>query len=361
MNRNPDYFKLGLFVISALGLAAAFLIAFGAGEFLKKEFIVETYFDESVQGLDVGSEVKYKGIRIGTVKSISNPAEIYNVASNHVRVTFNIDDNTFVGQTGADSRERMIKAVEQGLEIQLSYKGITGGAYLEADYYPPKKSPLKIDWSPRHLYIPSRKSDFQEIGDAVSRVLDDFSKVDLDQTLTHVTELLADLHKKSRDLDLAAMGNNANALLKELRDTNARLSRALDSQEIKGLVTDTRETIQSVKHMVTQATPPLNQALTDLGAAARSTRNLTADLEQNLPGNVAAIAQQADAALVQMEATIRMIESLIQTNEGPIGQTLENFRRTSDNLKQLSRELKLYPGRILEGPPPSPLNETEAP
>ena len=57
MTRKANFFKLGLFVIIAFVLFAAFLIAFGAGEFMKKELIAETYFDESVQGLDIGSEV----------------------------------------------------------------------------------------------------------------------------------------------------------------------------------------------------------------------------------------------------------------------------------------------------------------
>ena len=52
------------------------LIAFGAGQFFKTETLAETYFNESVQGLNIGSEVKYKGVKIGAVKSITTPTKV---------------------------------------------------------------------------------------------------------------------------------------------------------------------------------------------------------------------------------------------------------------------------------------------
>ena len=67
MTQKTNYFKLGLFVILAFALTAAMLIALGAGQFLKTETLAETYFNESVQGLNIGSEVKYKGVIIGAV------------------------------------------------------------------------------------------------------------------------------------------------------------------------------------------------------------------------------------------------------------------------------------------------------
>jgi ABC-type transporter Mla subunit MlaD len=95
MTWNANYFKLGLFVILAFCLGAGFLIMFGAGELFKKELFAETCFDESVQGLDVGSEVKYKGVQIGTVKSITTPARVYGAQSSYVLVIFALDPAAF--------------------------------------------------------------------------------------------------------------------------------------------------------------------------------------------------------------------------------------------------------------------------
>ncbi len=136
MTQNANYFKLGLFVIAAFCLGVGFLILFGAGEFMEKEILAEACFDESVQGLDVGSEVKYKGVRIGTVKAITTPVQMYQVPSSCVLVVFALDPDAFPVAVDQDPVQAVKTAVDQGLVVYLSFKGITGAAFLETDYLP---------------------------------------------------------------------------------------------------------------------------------------------------------------------------------------------------------------------------------
>ena len=65
MDSEARYFKLGAFVLVAVGIAVAAIVVLGAGTLFQKRFTVETYMDESIQGLDVGAPVKYRGVRIG--------------------------------------------------------------------------------------------------------------------------------------------------------------------------------------------------------------------------------------------------------------------------------------------------------
>ena len=51
-------------------LLGVLLVMLGGGSLFQKPIIVETVFDESVQGLDVGSPVKLRGVIIGEVRSI---------------------------------------------------------------------------------------------------------------------------------------------------------------------------------------------------------------------------------------------------------------------------------------------------
>jgi ABC-type transporter Mla subunit MlaD len=67
MSQKPSYFKIGLFVIAACLLLALGIIIFGGGKFFEKKFTVETYFDQSVQGLNVGAALKFQGVQIGNV------------------------------------------------------------------------------------------------------------------------------------------------------------------------------------------------------------------------------------------------------------------------------------------------------
>ena len=67
---RANYFKLGLFVLGAMGAAIVLLLVVGSGRWFQPKITFETYFDESVQGLDIGSPIKFRGVTIGTVGKI---------------------------------------------------------------------------------------------------------------------------------------------------------------------------------------------------------------------------------------------------------------------------------------------------
>src|SRR5205809_7672033 len=71
MSQRANYFKLGLFVIGAIVAGVAVLLVIGTGRWFKPRVTMETYFNESVQGLDIGSKMKYRGVEVGQVTRIS--------------------------------------------------------------------------------------------------------------------------------------------------------------------------------------------------------------------------------------------------------------------------------------------------
>jgi phospholipid/cholesterol/gamma-HCH transport system substrate-binding protein/paraquat-inducible protein B len=56
-NSNPNYFRLGLFVLAAIGVLISVVLIFGSGQLFKKSFNIETYIKQSVTGLDAGAAV----------------------------------------------------------------------------------------------------------------------------------------------------------------------------------------------------------------------------------------------------------------------------------------------------------------
>ena len=70
MSTKPHYFRIGIFVILALALVVAAVVVFGAGLLAQDKMYFETYFDESITGLSVGSPVEFRGVRIGQVETI---------------------------------------------------------------------------------------------------------------------------------------------------------------------------------------------------------------------------------------------------------------------------------------------------
>ena len=71
MSQKANYFKLGLFVIASIIAGIAVLVIIGTGRWFERRITIETYFKESVQGLDIGSKLKYRGVVIGEVTKIS--------------------------------------------------------------------------------------------------------------------------------------------------------------------------------------------------------------------------------------------------------------------------------------------------
>ena len=70
MSLKANYFKLGLFVLGALVSGVVLLIVIGSGRWFQPKLTIESYFNESVQGLDIGSKLKYRGVAIGEVTRI---------------------------------------------------------------------------------------------------------------------------------------------------------------------------------------------------------------------------------------------------------------------------------------------------
>jgi ABC-type transporter Mla subunit MlaD len=71
-----SYFKIGLFVISASVLAIIGILVLGAGALFQRTALVETYIEESVQGLDIGSPMKFRGVQVGKVEEITSRARV---------------------------------------------------------------------------------------------------------------------------------------------------------------------------------------------------------------------------------------------------------------------------------------------
>ena len=146
MSQNPNYFKIGLFVIAGILFLAVAIIIFGAGKFFEKKYIVETYFDQSIQGLDVGAALKFQGVQVGNISEIGFVFQDYNTDYQYVLVRAEIYPNKVgkkgIGELFIDEKDReqgFKEMIKHGLRLQLASQGITGIAFLNAVYLDPER------------------------------------------------------------------------------------------------------------------------------------------------------------------------------------------------------------------------------
>jgi paraquat-inducible protein B len=349
MSLKANYYKLGLFVIGAVLAAGALLVVIGSGRWLQPKVTIETYFDESVQGLDIGSKVKYRGVVIGEVTHIGFTHVRYQQDKpvgerlRFVLVEAQLQPKLLGGRAaGGDitSPENAKLEVERGLRARLAPQGITGTNYLELDYVDPPPPLLQFDWTPDHIYIPSTKSTVLQFVNAASELIDRLHRLDVEGTVENLNRLLVTANKRIDAIDTAGLSRRLDRSL-------ARAEVALDglqtqklSEEGTALLAELRATNAELKK--TLSNPAWQKMPEDAAAALSRVRALVDD--PALP-----------RTLQNLSRTLGRVDRILGGGEADLAATIDNLRQITDNLRDLTEDTKRYPAHVLFGEPPRPL------
>jgi ABC-type transporter Mla subunit MlaD len=331
MELRGVYLRVGLLIVGGVALLIA-LVWFLAGGEIKHGTLFESYFSESVQGLETGAAVKYRGVTIGRVTDIGlvsaeygggSSIEIKSQTYRLVFVRYELDA-TKIGQM-----PKTEEAVAQGLRARLASQGITGLSYLELDFVAPAQYPaLSVPWQPKAQYIPSMPSTFLQVQDAAQQVLAKLNGVDVNRLASQLSELLADLQTNLASGDV-------HTVLAQTATTLRTINDALVAADLPGVAADIRQTSTAL-HDTLQG-EQLQKLLSNAGLAADRFATAAAKLPP-LIASVQATAQRAGNGTADVE------QGLI-----PL---LRDMQATAQNLREMSDALRRYPAQIFAQPPP---------
>ncbi|MCK4869931.1 MAG: MCE family protein [Gammaproteobacteria bacterium] len=209
-SRQVNYTRIGSFVITGIILIVIAIIVFGSGMLFKRVVYVETYFNESVQGVTVGSAVKYLGMDIGTVKGIAAVDSVYKIENHfqdrkhnrYIYVLMAIKPKFFLGASNEDIKRELTQDIANGLRVKLALQGLTGTAYLELDFVDQNaQTVLPITWKPKHYYIPSTVSTLAYFSDNVQNLMRKFSKLKLQKMVNSAQDFFTTAARASHRLD----------------------------------------------------------------------------------------------------------------------------------------------------------------
>lgn len=302
-----SHWKLGLFVVLVAGALVAALVTIGESSEHHPSVAFHTYFDESVEGLDNGARVSFRGVGVGAVERVSIAAD-----HRHIDVEYDlyVDALAAMGFVGARQDHGTVWAVPPALRAEIGGSAITGVKNVSLDVVePPTRPPVALPFAAASNTIPAALGGLQSIEKSLAKAADEvpalaaalkgtasradrlLARLERDhvddkavETLARADETLAALARTIGRFDRAAVPEKASATLDALRGSVAKLDRVLDQLDgERGLVANVNRTTAALGEVgrgMSGSTRDLDQVLDELRDAAAAIRTLAEDLDR---------------------------------------------------------------------------------
>ncbi len=334
MPGQAQYLRVGLLIVAGLALGLG-LIWFLGGDRIRGGVVAESYFSESVQGLDLGAPVKYRGVTLGRVTEIGLVSAEYDTGHpeqldmRNYRLVFvrYLVDRSKIGR----APDTPI-AVKLGLRARLASQGITGLSYIELDFVDPDRYPaLQVPWHPNARYIPSMPSTLSQVQDAAQQLLAHLNKVDIDGLVAALTGLTQDLHRELTQGDL-------HRALTQITSLTGKLETTVDAADLPGLTADIRQTSAALRGL----------------AEGQDVRRLLSGAQQAMDRLTQAMTR-LPPLIASVQATSRRAGDSTADVQQALVPVLRDMQATMQNLRETTEVLRRYPSQVLSRPPPRTL------
>jgi phospholipid/cholesterol/gamma-HCH transport system substrate-binding protein len=323
MATQKTKFAVGLFVAIGITLAILVTIWLGMSRFLHKGRFYATYFDESVQGLDVDSPVKYRGVFTGRVESIGVAPD-----SKLIKVILKIESG---------------QKLDQNIVAQLKSVGITGSMFVELDQKragEPDQSPL-LSFPSEYPIIASKPSEIKGLISGFDAILNQIKALDLEEISGKIKATLDNLNQSVDDADVERISQTINSSFEKMEKilTDQRWDKVLAAadtagQELNNLLDKADRTLSRVQGIVSGKEETVKNALDNFSRAMEKANILLNKSTSLVSGTDASISELMQYLVV----------------------AAQNLELASENLNQLMELLADHPSQLLFGEPPKPRN-----
>lgn len=336
-------FKVGSFLIAGFLLFNAALIWIGAARLFEHTERYVTYFAESVQGLDVGSAVKFRGVPLGRVTEIR------------------------VAPDGALVEVRMEITQEFRLSPQmratLASSGITGMTFVEIGLPPEGVTPSapKLSFTPQGSYIPSQRSFLTNLMGALTDISTQLRDTDLPGLVGDFRELANAINRRVAGPEVDHALTSIAQAAGTIDELTRRLSAVIEDprwsatvQRVGTAVEDLESGAHSAKTLL--ADPRIAESLGDVRAAASGLRRFSEELGAEAAAlrageRLDAVERQFGAALGGVDEAAARWERTAAGIEHSLQDALTRIAKAAARLESLARSLETSPSRfILERP-----------
>ena len=338
MSKPVNKTMIGFFVVGAIALVVVAIGVLGSGKLFKESTPYVMVFEGSVKGLNVGSPVVFRGVKLGAVSSIRMRADyatkVFTVLvftdfdPSQIEIV-NMDESTAKGLTKHDRYANMRELIAGGLRAQLEMQSIvTGQLQIALDFYPDKpavyagidKTIQEIPTIPTPLQQLAKKLEslpIEEIFNNVNLAMDGIAKLvqspELKESVVNLNTALKDVQSLVRNVDSQVKPLSA-GLSDTIRDTQ-KLVKNADSQvaslgtNLNEAIGDGRKLIRNVDGSVESIKVKLDGTLTAATSALEEARKLIQDLDSSAAPD-ARLMYQLTETLVEVQKAARSISTL---------------------------------------------------
>lgn len=277
---NPTY--IGIFVFVGLLLGVCGLLLFTTSRLFTKSARFIIYFENSLNGLNEGAPVKFRGVRVGFVYRVMIR---YDQATNDLSMPVIIElqeeliRKRMEGATAFQGLAKLDERVRAGLRAKLESESLlTGVIYVELEEEHPPPPAVYHQLKPEFVEIPSHSTDIQAFLKNISKVnLNDLVKK-LNSLITRADTILERMKLAELSGHLDHLVHSADGVVTDPDLTNAfaRLDSTLQEYREIGIKLNSR--IYPLADGVTNTLEQLNRALAQTrGGMANFRDTLSAD------------------------------------------------------------------------------------
>ena len=310
MSQKANPTLIGTFVFGAIVIGIGAVIFFGSANLFAKKQLYETYFNQSVNGLAIGSNVKYKGVTVGKVTKVQLKFQGQGEPP-IVRALYEINTDNLLNKFGLSISLSDYKlherAVANGFRAKMDFESlISGQLYIALDFYKDASPPnLHQETDPSIFEIPPQPSDIEAILANLTKAIGNIGNVDFGSLANQLQAVLKSADAAIEALHLDRLGVSLDKAANSISDL-------ANGDQVKGALTSVRQsfeqltvTLKSLNPAVSDLKPTIDQAKVALTNLQKS----TAELDQLLKSD-SSFRYQLDSSLSEISAAAAAIQQL---------------------------------------------------
>jgi phospholipid/cholesterol/gamma-HCH transport system substrate-binding protein len=315
MKTRTQKFRLGIFITISSLILIGLVVFFTAQQFFEKsDTYYVSYQDVSVSGLEVGSPVKYLGIKVGSISDIKiDPKDV-----NSIIVELKLDPTT---------------PVKEDTKANIVARGITGLKTIEIRGGSNKAKPLD-------------EGKFIEPGSSVTA------------EITGKAEVIAEKAERViNNLQEFSSPDNMKKFTQAAEEISSFVQRAeLTMARVDTLVMENRDTLNSTIIEAHRVTQRIDKSLAEVERLVQNdtihrilanTEEFSNTLKQS---NLKGLISDFSELIRQTQVLLNNADSDINQGTEDLKRNLELLKYTLENLNEASRKINSNPSILLRNP-----------